>query len=144
MEIDLRKLNALSFERLIRAMCFQQFGPGGIVFSPGPDGGRDFAITGSIAGYESREWKGYLVVQAKFRDCLEGGQSDIDWLTGQIDRELAQYESPTAGRKRPEYYVVATNVALSGSDGRGASGAPRTGGHTKIVNNLESWKTSLV
>jgi hypothetical protein len=65
---DLGRLNPVGFERLVRALCFATMGPAGAVYSSGPDGGRDFTYEGSIAGYEGKHWKGYLVVQAKFKD----------------------------------------------------------------------------
>lgn len=42
--------------------------------------------------------------------------------------------------KKPEYYIVATNVKLSGADGRTSKGKKRVGGWTKV----ESWLKGLV
>ena len=51
-DIDLTRLNATSFERLVRALAFKLMGPAGVVYGPGPDGGRDFTFEGVIRGYE--------------------------------------------------------------------------------------------
>jgi hypothetical protein len=85
---DLSRLNALSFERLIRALSFAKLGPGGTVFSSGPDGGRDFVYEGKILGYESKQWDGYLVIQAKFKETLKGGKDDVDWLIKELKNEI--------------------------------------------------------
>jgi hypothetical protein len=55
---DLSRLNGASFERMVRALSFRVFGPGGKVFSTGPDGGRDFTLDGKVPGYEAKKWNG--------------------------------------------------------------------------------------
>lgn len=120
-EYDLSRLNASSFERLVRALAFAELGPGGTVFSAGPDGARDFIYEGAIRGFESKGWDGYLVIQAKFREKLEGAPGDITWLESQITGELKKFTDEKRGLRRPDYYILATNVPLSGADsGRGA------------------------
>lgn len=144
MEIfDLSRLNGVSFERLIRAMCFEMMGPSGAVYSSGPDGARDYTFEGEIKGYESRGWNGYLVLQAKFREKLQGGTSDVKWLESQLSNEHKKYRNIKAGLRKPDYYILASNISLSGADGVGARGALRVGGHTKISNVVEKWKKTL-
>jgi hypothetical protein len=141
--LDLTRFNAQSFERLIRALCFERFGAAGAAFPPGPDGGRDYALEGRIPGYEAEQWDGYLIVQAKFRDQLRGSESDVRWLLEQLSKEHAKFLALNAGIRAPQYYIIATNVSLSGADGRGARGIVRTGGQTKINQHLQSWKETL-
>ena len=136
-EYDLSRLNPISFERLIRALAFAELGPAGTTFSSGPDGARDFIYDGEIRGFEAKNWNGYLVVQAKFRDKLDGGKGDVDWLESQLDAELKKYSASGRGIKSPEYYIIATNVSLSGADGVTKTGVIRRGGHTKITERLE-------
>jgi hypothetical protein len=44
--IDLSRMTASTFERLVRALAFQLMGPAGVVYSSGPDGARDFTGMG--------------------------------------------------------------------------------------------------
>jgi hypothetical protein len=117
-------------------------GPGGTVFSAGPDGARDFIYEGAIKGFESKGWDGYLVIQAKFREKLEGAPGDITWLESQITSELKKFTDEKRGLRRPDYYILATNVPLSGADsGRGV--LQKKGGHTKIAELFNKWKTEI-
>jgi hypothetical protein len=86
-------------------------------------------------------WKGYLVVQAKCREGLEGGASDVAWLTSQLGNELKKFKSAPASARLPEYYIIATNVHLSGADGHAGGKTLRTGGFSKICAELENWKS---
>jgi hypothetical protein len=141
-ECDLSRLNASSFEKLVRALAFAELGPGGTVFSPGPDGARDFIYDGAIKGFESKKWNGYLIIQAKFREKIEHAPGDISWLEAQIAGERDKFKDERRGLRKPEYYILATNVSLSGAD-RGQGSSRRKGGHTKISDLFESWKSEL-
>ncbi|NSY99781.1 hypothetical protein G6M70_23890 [Agrobacterium tumefaciens] len=142
---DLSRLDPYSFERLIRALAFQVFGPGGVVFSSGPDAGRDFSFNGKIRGYEPQNWHGSLVLQAKFKDPLTNYDEidGIKWLISTLDAEKSKFLDANKGLKVPEYYIVATNVRLSGADGKGKGGAVRSGGYTKVGKHLDTWITDL-
>jgi hypothetical protein len=142
-KFDLSRLNAFSFERMIRAMCFEMMGPLGTVYSSGPDGARDFTIEGQIRGYEGRNWNGYLIIQAKFREQVQGGVADARWLQKQLAGEHKKFQSKEANLRRPDYYIIATNVSLSGTDGASGKGKPRIGGHTRISNHLAGWKGDI-
>jgi hypothetical protein len=142
-ECDLSRLNERSFERLVRALAFAEMGPTGSVFSTGPDGGRDFTCEGAIRGFEPRGWDGYLVLQAKFKTQLDGGKSDISWLEKQISQELAKFQDNKRGLRKPEYYIIATNIHLSGADGKSAKGKTKLGGHTKVSKIFEKWKAAI-
>lgn len=139
---DLKRLTAGSFERLIRALCFELMGPAGTVYSSGPDGGRDYTYEGDIPGYEAQGWNGYLVLQAKFREKPQGSAADAKWLKKQLSSELKKFKSSKGNPKRPCYYIIATNVSLSGTDGNGPTGK-RVGGHTVVSNELETWKSKI-
>jgi hypothetical protein len=136
--IDLNALDSNAFERMVRALAFAQMGGGGTVFSPGPDGARDFIYDGVIPGFEGRSWNGYLVLQAKFKERPAGGASDIAWLEKQLYGELEKFEDKKRNLKRPDYYLLATNVALSGADSAG-----RQGGMSKINAILENWQKKI-
>jgi hypothetical protein len=132
-------LNSGSFERLVRALCFNQFGPSGTVFASGPDGARDFVVDGKIVGYESKNWIGYLVVQAKFKETLRGGNDDVAWLIKQLNEELKKFAAPTSNLLRPRYYIIATNIRLSGADGTKKKGQKTSGGYAKVYRALNEW-----
>src|SRR4051812_35613520 len=89
--LELGRLNSTAFERLVRSLCFAEMGPAGVVFSSGPDGARDFVYDGAIRGYEPKRWRGYLVVQVKFKDPSLSKTNDIAWLKSQLDAELKKY-----------------------------------------------------
>lgn len=140
---DLSRLNSTSFERLIRAVCFELFGPSGTVYGSGPDGARDFTVEGKIRGYEGKSWDGYLILQAKFRERLQGGDQDVKWLKAQLDGENAKFKTRGSKIRRPDYYIIATNVVLSGTDGAGRNGTTRQGGMTKTQTALKSWQKNI-
>jgi hypothetical protein len=143
-KFDLSRLNPGGFERLVRALSFKLLGPGGTVYSAGPDGARDFTFDGAIKGYEKKKWNGYLVLQAKFRESTQSGEP-VEWLKRQIEKELRKYRESAGRLKVPQYYILATNVHLSGADGRASKkgGRVKKSGHSKILDVLSRWKAEL-
>lgn len=135
---DFSRMTGISFERLVRALAFAQFGPKGVVFSSGRDGARDFTLDGDIPGYPG--WSGYLVLQAKFCETLTSPRANVSWLLRQIRSEQKKYADAGRALRIPQYYVIATNVDLSGADGGKSGGA---GGLTKITAELNKWKRDL-
>lgn len=88
--LDFSRLNPTAFERLVRALCFAQLGPAGTVFSPGPDGGRDFIYEGQIKGYEAKKWDGYL--RSVTKHCSSGKAEDSCWFYGRNVISLSEAE----------------------------------------------------
>jgi hypothetical protein len=140
---DLKRLSPQSFERLVGALAFAEFGSCGTVYSPGPDGARDFTCEGRIKGFEAKDWNGYLVLQCKYRERLEGGQKDISWLKRELAGELSKFVDNRRQLRRPDYYILATNVLLSGSDQISTKGEKKHGGVTLVAGFLQSWKTAI-
>ncbi|MBR1167648.1 hypothetical protein [Bradyrhizobium liaoningense] len=142
---ELGRLSPIAFERLIRALCFANMGPAGTVYSAGADGGRDFTYEGKIKGYEAKDWNGYLIIQCKFKDQSSSKIDDITWLKTQLDEELAKFLQPGLRLRKPDYYVLATNIQLSGADGvsNRRTGKSRRGGLTKIADLFAGWKEKL-
>ncbi|WP_157170035.1 hypothetical protein [Afipia clevelandensis] len=138
---DLSRLSGIGFERLVRALCFEKLGPAGVVYSSGPDGGRDFTYDGAIKGYEGRNWSGYLVIQAKYKDAATS-IDDLAWFKRTLDIELEKFRRARNVLKKPKYYIIATNLRLSGADGKSSRGR-RKGGLTKALEYLELWKKEL-
>lgn len=119
-DYDLRGLSPRSFEKLIQALAGEELGGGIVTFGDGPDGGREATFEGRM-GFPSKEapWDGYCVVQAKFRQKPEGRAKDATWLRSELERELKAFADPKQRRRRPEYYLLATNIVLTPVQGRG-------------------------
>jgi hypothetical protein len=121
---DLTGLGPLGFERMCQALAACALGPGIEAFGGGADGGREASFSG-LHQYPSlaAPWRGYGVLQAKYKDRLLGTGTDTTWLRRQVKAELDAWADPDGGRtrdgRRPEYLIFATNVPLSGVAGRG-------------------------
>lgn len=136
-EVTLEKLNSSSFESITKALAMEKFGSAGQVFPQGPDGGRDFSFEGAIKTYEAQRWDGYLVLQAKFKSTVRGAE-DVKWLIEQLKGELAKYLRPDSAYRKPEYYIIATNISLSGADAKTKT-VTRKSGLTKVAEHMNEW-----
>lgn len=142
----LNNLSGQSFERLVRALAYEVLGASACVFSAGPDAGRDMTVEGKIDAYKANGWDGYLVLQSKYRAPGSSAQkmTDAQWLMAQLASEKEAFLDPENGRRVPDYYLLVTNAALSGADGRSSiKGKGRIGGHTLVAEELETWKRDL-
>lgn len=139
-DFNLGSLSTRSFQSLIEALSLETLGVPSVFFPSGPDGGRDIVFEGKIRGYEEKRWEGYLVVQIKYKEKLEGGTKDAQWLASEVQKEIAQFSSAKSTRRMPDYFIICSNVSLSGADGNGSSGKKRTGGYTKVNDHLAQWK----
>lgn len=126
------RMGPTQFEDMTVALCSAEFGPGGQSFGVGSDGGREWTYTGSLplppngspdegdGGPPAEKWSGYTVVQAKHKQSLEGGRTDVDWLITTIQKEVTDWLSEKKDRKpKPENFLVITNVRLSAVQGAG-------------------------
>lgn len=143
-DYELERLNTRSFEQLVQALAAKVIGPGLMIFGDGPDGGREATFEGTVRCTPSRKsWKGFGILQAKFRQQPDSEpKKNADWLIQQLKTELTKF-APRPRRKStkvpsvrvfPEYYVLATNVALSS--------VPTRGGKDRVRSVLESYKES--
>ncbi len=82
-----------------------------------------------------RAWSGYGVVQAKHRQRPDGGVKDADWLIQQVKKEFLPWISGKRITRKPEYYVLATNVRLTAY--------PGAGGHDRVHEQLEEQRQAL-
>lgn len=140
-EVTLEKLNSSSFEAITKALAMEKFGSAGQVFPPGPDAGRDFAFEGIIKTYEPQKWNGYLVLQSKFKSTVSGA-NDVKWLIEQLNHELSKFSRPDSAYRKPEYYIIATNINLSGADVK-TKNVVRKSGLTKVAEHMAEW-TDLI
>ena len=143
-DYQLERLNTRSFEQLIQALGTEIIGPQLMIFGDGPDGGREATFDGAIK-YPATEksWSGYGIVQAKFRQQPDSvAKKNADWAIQQLKSEFAKLK-PRPKRKQnprsndrvcPEYYIFATNLALSP--------VARTGGKDRVRTVLDGFKKS--
>lgn len=120
-DYKLEGLSSRSFEQLAQAISAKVIGPGIIIFGDGPDGGREATFDGRIPFPSSVDnWDGYGVIQAKFRQKPEGPDKDGDWLAGQLKAEFERFLAAGSPRRKPQYYILATNVVLTPPAQRGS------------------------
>lgn len=136
MDYNLSGLSWRTFEQLIQAIAVKAIGPSVCVFGDGPDGGREATYDGLI-GYsgKKKDWDGYLVMQAKFLQCPLQNSKDADWLVKQLKGDLEKFLNPDKELKSPKYYILVTNVKLSG--------AAKNGGKVKINKVFSDYKKKL-
>ena len=113
-DFNLHGLGDSSFERLIQSLALKVIGPNVAVYGDGPDGGREATFDGKVS-YPSvdRGWEGYGVIQAKFLKRSRNSTSDGDWAISQLKMELDKYLEPDNKRRKPDYFIFATNVILT-------------------------------
>ena len=137
----LEELSSRTFEQLAQAIAVHVIGAGVSVFGDGPDGGREATFSGVVNYPNTRApWKGRGVFQAKFKQRpARIPLQDANWLLAQISREMRRYRRPGSRGRRgvelPEYYVLATNVLLSGGRQRG--------GRDRVEGVLREYKAKL-
>lgn len=133
MPYRIEDLGPHEFERMVQALLLSIYGPTVEVFGSGKDDGRDGTYTGHAKPRDPdvpHDRNGYHVFQAKFHEQLRGGDADKRWLLNQVGKELRAWNAVVAesekdaGQKkrkgrRPKFYIVVTNVALSGHVGGG-------------------------
>ncbi|HEY0375758.1 MAG TPA: hypothetical protein VGC87_02250 [Pyrinomonadaceae bacterium] len=113
-DYNLWGLSTRSFEQLIQAIAVKRIGSTVRIFGDGPDGGREATFEGSVP-YPSPEdkWVGYGIIQAKFLQRPLGSGKEGDWALQQLRSELKKFANPKKPRRKPDYYIFATNVVLT-------------------------------
>src|SRR5271169_261758 len=146
MSYDFSRISSQAFERLAQALVAKQFGAGVKVYGAGADGGREASYEGLLPiDTGSGPWDGYVVVQAKCRAKTSSGTSDFTWLKRELNKELNKFINPRRRLKKPEYYLLITNVTLSAvqssakHDGRRSS----KGGIEKTDELFDKWRGLL-
>ncbi|MCP4303395.1 MAG: GIY-YIG nuclease family protein [bacterium] len=126
-DYNLEGLNARSFEQLVQTIGLCEFGAGAQAFGDGPDGGRDLLFRGTLELGGTRVELENAIVQVKYRQVLgAGSRASRDWLLDRLDQELKKLRRTEL---HPDYYIVATNVRLSGRR--------RTGGVDRVTAKLK-------
>lgn len=121
-EYNLTGLSTRSFEQLIQAIALKVVSSGVIVYGDGPDGGREATFEGETSYPDpGNSWNGYIVIQAKFRQRpQENTEKDGEWALEQLKSELEAFADSKKTRRKPEYYIFATNVVLTPVQDKGS------------------------
>lgn len=125
MQFNLENLGPTEFERLAQALITSVYGPTVTVFGTGKDDGRDATFHGHspAPSHGAAPWDGYHVFQAKQKERLQSAAANKNWLLAQVRDELRRWSETVVENgeqqlrrkgQRPDYYVVISNVPLSG------------------------------
>lgn len=110
---ELNRLGDVEFENLLQALIKEIIGDGTITFGAGPDGGREATFEGA-APYPSsvNQWSGTWIFQAKFHDTELRG---VDKCRAALIKDVSDELEKITGKynRRPDNYIVATNVPLT-------------------------------
>jgi len=113
-DYDLSRLSTRSFEQLIQSIAIALMGAKIVVFGDGPDGGREATFEGKVSYPSPNDpWDGYGVIQAKFRQKSAGTTADGEWAARELRSELKKFYSSKRALRKPDCYILATNVVLS-------------------------------
>lgn len=111
---ELSSLNPAVFENLVNALVLKVLGSGATGFGPGGDGGRDGYFEGEAAYPSSTErWNGTWYIQSKFH-APHLSTNAQNWLIQQVRSEIKAFTRPDSSRQRPDNWIIATNIDLSG------------------------------
>ena len=132
-DYDLSRLSSRSFEHLIQSLATQVIGPSVVVFGDGPDGGREATFDRQVPYPTPTDgWRGYGVVQAKYKQRTGNTQQDGNWAVDQLKEELGKYALPDSKLRCPEYFIFATNVVLTP--------VSESGSKDRVIKVLEDFK----
>ena len=137
---DMSRFSTQSFERFVQALAASILGPRLQVFGVGRDGAREATYEGHCR-ITDQEWNGYLVIQAKYHAEPETPAKNAEWLKKQISDEMLKYQDTQRDLRRPDFYLLASNVRLSASaaDRSGRGG----GGIDSVTEHLQTWGRTL-
>lgn len=141
MDYDLDRMGWRHFEHMVQSLALQHLGNGVQVFGDGVDSGRECTFDGPVQFPEGAKvlWSGYGVVQAKHHQFPGTPAENAAWLIAEIRKELGDFKPDKNGLtkrpKTPEYYLIASNVRLSGDE--------KTGGQKLVNDALEKHAKEL-
>ncbi|RWN38286.1 hypothetical protein [Mesorhizobium sp.] len=140
MTYDFSRFSTQSFERFVQSLAAAAVGARVQIYGAGKDGAREATYTGHC-NVTDDDWDGYVVFQAKYHGTPETPAKNAAWLISQIDQEMSKFADDKRALPRPDYYVLASNVRLSGTaanhTGKGKGGIDR------VVEHLEGWAATL-
>lgn len=111
MRYDFSKMDADSFELMIRSLNEKIFGMQCEQYGLGPDGQREFVFEGELTDSAGVRFDGKTVGQVKYK-YITTKTDDFEWLKKEINDELHRFRE-----KEPSYlpdnYIFYTNVVLT-------------------------------
>jgi len=117
MKYNLDSLGPFAFEEMIQALMQNVLGIGGTVFGTGKDGGREYIFEGEAnLPFPNKEisLNGYWVVQAKFKMPYSQEKDNLKWIKEQFLGEMSKFKDPDKKLRKPDNYIILTNVKLTG------------------------------
>ncbi|MDZ7704093.1 MAG: hypothetical protein U5L04_06375 [Trueperaceae bacterium] len=119
-DLELNQLDPDTFEHMVNDLALRVLGPGLTMFAAGADGGRDGYFQGR-APYpsESEQWSGIWYIQSKFHK-QHLSKDPQKWLLKQIKSEIKAFEDKKRRRKKPDNWIIATNVDPTGQAQNGS------------------------
>ena len=118
---DLLRLGSEEFEHVVQALLNSLFGVETIIFGKGRDGAREATFKGTARLYASspKLRTGSWIVQAKFHDYERAGAPKArSAVLAELDDELNKIVH--VYKHACDYYILATNVPLSGTATKGS------------------------
>jgi hypothetical protein len=85
MGYEFDRFSSQSFERFIQSLSVAVVGPRVQIYGRGKDGAREATFRGKCCVTDS-EWDGYVVIQAKFKEMIQGSAENAKWLIKQINQ----------------------------------------------------------
>ncbi|MFI7534035.1 NACHT domain-containing protein [Streptosporangium sp. NPDC049376] len=129
MNYELQRLSSADFEDLAQALALKVLGNGLSIFGSGPDGGREATFDGPVPiDTDSGPWNGYGIIQVKAKEEITTPAADAKWLIGELKKEFSRWLEKPSKSRAPQYYIIVTNVKLSGVED--------TGGMDKVGKEL--------
>lgn len=111
MRYDFGKMDADSFEHMVRSLNERMFGVRCSQYGAGPDGQREFTFEGSVKDHAGVVFEGRTFGQVKYKGVTTK-EDDYRWLVREIDSELRRFREKEADYI-PDNYLFYTNVVLT-------------------------------
>lgn len=111
MRYDFSKMNADSFELMIRSLNEKIFGVKCEQYGLGPDGQREFAYNGTLKDSAGNIFEGRTIGQVKYK-YVSTKEEDYTWLAKTIKGELDRFRNKDA-EYIPDNYLFFTNIVLT-------------------------------
>ena len=136
-DYQLDPLGNREFEHLTQALAKAEIASGVTPWGDGKDGGREATFEG-IMSYptQASPWNGYLVLQSKFKSRpTSDTRQEGDWIIKQLKDELKKFLDPNRNLRKPDYYILATNIRLTA--------VAESGSKDKVLRILEDYAPKL-
>lgn len=112
MDYNLFSFNPKDFEHLVQALMQKILGNSSAIFGEGPDGARELTYEGT-ANFDSTQWDGYWVVQAKYKSKADDKEDDFKWIKKNYQQEIKKFKDTKRKLRCPDNYIFITNANLS-------------------------------